>query len=65
MQRCSTCRFWGGRDHADQWSGQAECHRYPPTTGPHPRGGTRAVWVETGSRDWCGEHQPEEADDAA
>lgn len=52
---CGKCRFRNGRQ--DEWSGHAECRRFPPTNAPHSRGGNVSVWPTTAAYDWCGEFQ--------
>lgn len=53
---CHTCRFRYGSH--DEWTGHAQCRRYPPTNAQHPRGGNVSVWPSTDRHDWCGEHSP-------
>lgn len=55
---CQTCRFFYGR--VDEWSGTAQCRRYPPqnSSNEHPRGGPVVIWLKVERNDWCGEHTP-------
>ena len=63
-ETCATCRFWaiGSRNPGEPETG--ECQRYAPRPWLEdaPVGDRAAWWPITYGPNWCGEHQPREAE---
>ena len=59
---CQTCRWWGGRLSGRVYT-PGPCHRYPPTAivRDNRYEVVQSAWPVTRIDDWCGEHQPQEA----
>lgn len=51
---CATCRFWREQDAGHL----GPCLRYPPSANETCMG----AWPTTHRSNWCGEHQPREAE---
>ena len=60
MTTCETCRWWGGRISGRLYD-PGPCRRYPPTVWANLKGPNANVRPIMGPNDWCGEHQPQEA----
>ena len=68
---CETCRWFDTAVKAAEYPGGGRCRRGPPSNTPsHVKWAwalglhfarLQSLWPAVGKDDWCGEHQPQEA----